>query len=342
MKTMQLLFFILFYSLITFAQSSEEPLFDEFKSTFSKKYLKIGLLVQVGGIYQIEQPAGSNGFELTNFRLKVSGEFDKGIGYAVQTAFTNSPAILDAKIYYKISDAFIVDAGLYKSTFSREFLISAADIDFVNRAQLASLAPNRQIGVTFRGVIPGTFLFYSAGVFNGNRFSINKNDNNKFLYVGRLSLNPDIKNEADKSAKLEIAVNIAQSTDKNVNLSSIDPMLSNFNGKRLLFGGDTRLEIYQWLFSGEAIYGQIEPQGSSTIKPFSYQTTVGYKFLDNLQGLLRWDSFKLDKNVDATEQVVAGINFWPTKISEFQFNYVVPTKSTPKQHSIYVNAQISF
>lgn len=182
---------IIFFSSFIYAQYSEDLLYDEYKDEFSKEYLKIGLLVQVGGFYQYEQPDGSNGFALSNFRLKLSGEFDKGIGYMVQTAFTGSPAILDARIYYKISKAFVVDAGLYKTSFSREFLISAANIDFVNRAQLTVLAPNRQIGVQARGVIPGTVLSYAAGVFNGNRFSNNQNDNNEFLYTGRLALNTD-------------------------------------------------------------------------------------------------------------------------------------------------------
>lgn len=321
------------------AQYSEDPLYDEFKDEFSKEYLKIGLLVQVGGYYQYEQPAGSNGFELSNFRLKLSGEFDKGIGYMVQTAFTGSPAILDARIYYKISRAFVVDAGIYKAPFSREFLISAANIDFVSRAQLASLAPNRQIGVQARGVIPGTGLSYAAGVFNGNRYSVNKNDNNKFLYSGRLALNPDITGGANKPDKLEIAVNVAQSNDSNVNIGGID---SNFRGKRFLVGGDTRLEYNNWLITAEAIWGKFEPSVGSEFEPFGYQATVGYMFLENLQGLIRWDSFRADKDLDPTDQVIIGFNLWPSKISQFQLNYVVPTKSTPKEHQVLANAQISF
>jgi hypothetical protein len=330
---------LLIFSSGAFGQETEEPFYEEFKNAFSKEYLKIGLLVQVGGLLQYEQPDGSNGFELTNFRLKLSGEFDKGIGYMVQTAFTTSPAILDAKIYYKISKAFNVDAGLYKTPFSGEFLISAGDIDFVNRAQLASLVPNRQIGVQARGIIPETVLTYSAGVFNGNRFSPGGNDNNDFLYAGRLSFNPDITTIGTENNKLEIAVNAAYSNDENVNISGIDP---NFNGKRLLVGGDTRLEYNNWLLTAEAIYGKFEPAVGSEFEPFSYQATVGYMFLDNFQGLVRWDSFKLDKNLDPADQVIVGLNFWPSQISQFQLNYVVPTNSTPKEHQVLVNAQIGF
>jgi hypothetical protein len=158
------------YNVSSQAQNSEEPLFEDFKNAFSKPYLRIGLVLQTTGNFQIERQAGTNGFELTNLRFKLSGRFDKGIGYAIQTSFTRSPSILDARIYYEIDKSFIVDAGLYKAPFSREFLISTPYTDFVSRAQLVALVPNRQIGVTARGLIPGTQLTYSAGIFNGNRF----------------------------------------------------------------------------------------------------------------------------------------------------------------------------
>lgn len=329
----------LFYNLPALSQENDESLYDDFKKYFSKKYLNLGLLIQVGGKFQYEQPNGTNGFELTNFRLKLSGEFDKGIGYAVQTAFTRSPSILDAKVYYKISNAFIVDAGLFKSPFSREFLISAANIDFVNRAQLADLAPNRQIGVMARGIIPGTALNYSAGVFNGNRFTTAGNDNNDLLYAGRLSLNPDISFGGNNPNKVEIAVNFSQSNDRNVNIAGISP---NYEGKRLLAGADTRFEFNSWLFTGEFVYGKFEPLAGEEFNPFAYQATLGYMFFTDFQGLLRWDSYKLDSDAEASKLVILGVNVWPTKISQFQINYIVPVNSIPKHHQLLVNAQVSF
>lgn len=341
MKFLQtvLLTTVLLLSVSVFAQEKDEPLYEEFKNIFSKPYLRLGLLVQFGGNFQYKPIDFSNGFKLNNFRLKLSGKFDKGIGYAVQTSFTRSPAILDARIYYELSKAFIVDAGLYKSPFSREFLISSSNTDFINRAQLADLAPNRQIGITARGLIPNTALNYSAGVFNGNRFSNAGNDNNDMLYVGRLSFTPDITNGKNKSNKFEIAVNAAQSNDMSVNISGIDPM---YSGKRLLVGGDARLELDKWLITGEVVFGKFEPAFSEEFEPFSYQATIGYMFCEKFQALLRWDSFKIDSDLDADELVVLGVNIWPTNISKFQVNYVVPVNSIPKHHQLLVNAQISF
>ena len=319
------------------AQNSEEPLFEDLKNAFSKPYLRIGLVLQTTGNFQIERQAGTNGFELTNLRLKLSGKFDKGIGYAIQTSFTRSPSILDARIYYEIDKSFIVDAGLYKAPFSREFLISTPYTDFVSRAQLVALVPNRQIGLTARGLIPGTQLTYSAGIFNGNRYSSSGNDNNDMMLVGRLSFNPKISE--NKGDKLEIAVNVAQSNDKNVNIS---PINNAFEGKRFLLGGDTRLEYDKWMISGEAVYAKLDPADAEEFEPFSYQATIGYMTTDKMQVLLRLDSFKMNESVDASEQVILGINIWPTKISQFRVNYVIPIKSMPKHHTLLVGAQVAF
>lgn len=327
----------LFYQVPVWGQNSDEPLYEEFRSFFKKPYLNLGLLIQAGAKFQYEQPDGTNGFELRNLRLKLSGKFDKSIGYAVQTTFTRSPAILDARIYYEVSKAFILDAGVYKSPFSREFLISTSDIDFINRAQLTLLAPNRQIGVMARGLIPNTALTYSAGVFNGNRFTTTGNDNNDLLYVGRLSFNPDITDGNNKN-KLELAVNVAQSNDKNVNLTEIN---SRYSGKRLLAGGDIRLEYNGWLISGEAVYGQFEPSDYDKFEPFSYQATLGYMFMKNLQGLLRWDSYTTDNDIEANELFIIGLNFWPTKISQLQANYIIPTDAPVKHHQFWLMAEVS-
>ena len=325
------------YNTSSQAQNSEEPLFEEFKSAFSKPYLRIGLVLQTTGNFQIERQSGTNGFELTNLRLKLSGKFDKGIGYAIQTSFTRSPSILDARIYYELDKSFIIDAGLYKAPFSREFLISTPYTDFISRAQLVALVPNRQIGVTARGLIPGTQLTYSAGVFNGNRYSSSGNDNNDMMLVGRLSFNPAISQ--NKGDKLEIAVNVAQSNDKNVNLS---PINNTFEGKRFLLGGDTRLEYDKWMLSGEVVYAKLDPAVGEEIEPFSYQATIGYMMMDKMQVLLRLDSFKMNELVDASEQVILGINIWPTQISQFRVNYVIPIKSMPKHHTLLVGAQVAF
>jgi hypothetical protein len=83
----------------------------------------------------------------------------------------------------------------------------------------------------------------------------------------------DLGDEEEKirTALISAKGNVAQSNDGNVSISRIDP---NFNGKRFLVGGDTRLEYKNWLITAEAIYGKFKPAGGTEFEPFSYQTTV--------------------------------------------------------------------
>lgn len=328
---------ILFVALISQSakpQNTQEPFYEEFKSAFNKQYLNVGLLIQVVGDYQYERIISTNGFNISNARLKLYGEFDKNIGYFLQTSFIKSPAILDAKIYYKLTEAVVFNAGLFKAPFSREFLTSAADIDFVNRSIVVSnLAPNRQIGFQVGGVISALNLNYSLGVFNGNRFTDNSNDNNRFMYAARLAYLPKVE-----EVKTEIAFNIAQSSDERAYIPPISP---EFTGDRLIVGADTRITFKDFLLSGEVIYANLKPNFGSEQEAFGYQGTLGYSIITNLQALLRWESYSADKNLNSDNQVVLGLNFWPSKISELQLNYVIPTNLPIKNFQILINTQVS-
>lgn len=330
---------IIFYT-NSFSQETEEPILNKFRQNFNSQYFNLGVVVQVVGDFQFERNIpGYNGFNLANFRLRMNGEFDKGFGYFVQTSFTGSPAILDAKIFYKLSDAVIFDAGLFKAPFSAEFLIGAPDIDFVNRSQVASsLAVNRQLGFQIGGLIPGTGLNYAVGIFNGNRFADNVNDNNDFLYAGRVVYNSFLSDNQDRSKIIEFGLNAAYSKDSYVNIPSIN---NSFSGIRRLFGGDARINYDRIMLSGEVIYGELEASAIE-INPFGYQTTFAFMILENFQMLLRWEFFRIDSGIDPREQAIFGFNLWTSTISELQLNYIIPSNSMLKNNQVLINAQINF
>ena len=136
-----------------------------------------------------------------------------------------SPAILDAKIYHRISKALTMDFGLFKSPFSREVLTGSANLNFIRRAQaVVALVPGRQIGLHVRGWIKENVLSYAAGVFNGNDFGENENDNDNFLYAMRLfySGKPIIHvtstSREEDLFKVEFGISAAYSKDKDVTI----------------------------------------------------------------------------------------------------------------------------
>ncbi len=320
----------------------DEPLFEELNNTFKKDYLSIGLLFQAVGDFQIERSfAGYNGFSISNMRINIYGELDGGFGYLFKTNLTSSPPILDAKMYYVVSPAFTMDIGLYKSSFSKEFLTPAGNIDFVNLAQVvSSLAPNRQVGFQVRGLFAQNVVSYAAGIFNGNRFVNSGNDNNEFLYVGRVGIFPRINSEGGINGKLEIGINAAYSKDNHVPIGNLIPF---FDGKRTLLGADARLTYTKWLITGEVIYASLATNSNTTFNPYGYYVTAGYLVAKNSQILVRWDSFFPDNLAPNSHLLIFGYNLWPTKVTELQVNYIIQThNSALEHHQLLVNAQFAF
>lgn len=333
MQTMRWRCGILLFLLIGSAiDAQDEPLGEALKENFKKPYLSVGMLLQTVGDFQGERNlAGNNGFNISNFRLSLRGELDRGFAYFVQANFIASPAILDARLSYRLSPRFSLDAGLFKVPFSKEFLTTADAIDFVNRSQVVSaLAPGRDIGVQLRGELAGPGLTAAVGGFNGNRKEANNNDNGEFLYAGRLTLAPN-------SGGLVLGVNAAYSRDRAATVVG-----ESFSGKRFLAGGDIRWQDGPVLLAGEYIYASLKSSGAE-INPAGFHATVGYMVAKNQQLLFRFDSFRPDAPAADSDLVIFGYNLWPTSLTEVQINYSVnPDDSELKHHQVLINFQVAF
>lgn len=344
---------------MTFSVSNADDLdndFEKFRDYFKKDYFSVGLVLQVVSDFQIERSfPGNNGFNIANARFMVYGEFDKKFGYLMRTNFINSPVILDAKLHYRFSKKLIIDLGQFKAPFSHEFLIPAESIDFVNRSRVVTvMAPGRQIGLQARGMpIQNLPLNYNIGIFNGNGISTNANDDNQFLFVGRIDcLWENFLNQSNTS--LYWGINAAFSQDAFTRISEqLNPFIFEplfFDGRRTLAGLDLRFTAGKFLFSGETIFGQF--QGSFTqlitdttfqdIQATGFHLTTGYMVGARSQLLLRWDNFDTDRRSNSN-WLIGGINFWPSSITELQLNYIINTEKTEfKHHQILLNTQVAF
>jgi len=325
----------------TQAENSSEPLLKEFQERFQKPYFNIGFLQQTVGDFQIERSfSGQNGFNISNFRLKIYGEFDGGFGYYLQTNFIQQPAILDARIYYRLSPSLQINAGLYKAPFSGEYLISAASIDFVNRSRVVSaLIPGRQIGMMLDGSLLEKTLSYQAGIFNGNGFQDNGNDNQHFMYVGRLLFERNIPLNSEDNLQLKIGINAAISRDSLLNFNNLH--LSAFTGTRRLLGTDVRLTAAGFLLAAEYLWSQFDPRNGIRRSPDGYYLTIGKMITPKSQLLFRWDSIKGDGLFSADDWFILGFNWWPTGVSEIQINYIIDSGNTDvKNNQLLINFQI--
>ena len=312
------------------AQSADdEPLLESLRRAFKQEALSLGLIVRTLGSVQFDAPEnGGNGFSIPSARFSVRGRLDHGFHYVLQTEFARSPAVLDARLSYDLSERLTLHAGMFKAPFSAEFLIPLPAIDFVSRAQVVNvLAPNRQVGLMLEGRHGD--LSAQVGVFNGNGRVVAGNDDNRLLYVGRLQMN-----RALPTGRLEIGANVAYD----------DPAEDGTDVQRLRLGGDARLEQGRWMIAGEAIYADLDPEAGPARSPFGYHVTVGYDPIPGRhQLLLRWDAFDRDvPGDDARTFLVAGYNFDPTSTFSVQVNYLIPTEDAdPGNHRLLVELQLA-
>jgi hypothetical protein len=328
-------------ALPTQAQDTE-PRFDALVNTFQKDYFRLGALLQVVGDAQGTRTDGAHsGFSVANAWLRIGGTLDGGFGYLFQSNMVRTPSIVDAMISYRAAPAVVVQAGRFNVPFSRELMIYAGSIDFVNRsAVVTALSPNRDVGVSLGGR-PGSGAFeYAVGAFNGNRASGGGNDNNALLYTARLAIRPDLATPDAPSDQFEIAVNVAQSEDSTARIAGLVPA---FNGTRTLLGVDLRLQRGRWMVSAEAIAAKLVFTGGPQRDPIGWHATAGYLLTPRTQGLLRWDVLETDGLALDVNRLIVGYNLWPTNATELQLNYLLPVDGGGmKRHQLLVNLQVSF
>ena len=84
-----------------------------------------------------------------------------------------------------------IDAGQFKAPVSRQALLSDARLAFVEKAELAGLAPERQLGIAGTVEVPGApWLVVAGGVFNGEGQGQGGNVDQRFLWAGRIEVRP--------------------------------------------------------------------------------------------------------------------------------------------------------
>lgn len=249
---------------------------------------------------------GNNGFSVSYSRLKLYGKFDRSFSYFFQATFIQSPVILDARFYYQYASWLTVNAGLFKAPFSSEYLVSAADIDFFNRAQTVNaINIGRQIGMQLLSNLLEDQIAMKIGAFNGNGFDGNNNDNNNLLFAGRLEYENKI-NFAAAEGNVKAKVNGGASKDEN--LSLLGGALRNLSGERKLWGADVRFSSDKWLLAAEYLGDEYNPETAADTKPNGYRFTAGMMLNHNSQLLVRWDSFDSGFINSKTDFIILGYN----------------------------------
>ncbi len=305
--------------------SAQEPLWDQLQSRVKSEPISLGVLFQFVGDAQSDRSfPGESGFSVANFRFSLGGRLDGGFEYFLQSNFGS---LLDARIGFNAHPSLAIDAGRFKTPYSREFLTGAGGIDFVNRSQsVTALAPNRALGVAIRGPLAEE-LSYSVGVFNGGA-GVRGNPRGEMMGVARVGWQRD---------GLEVAVNAARNGDRRVLDPEDDP---TFSALRTLVGFDVLFTQGAWMTSGEFHIG--DGRIGTPDDPWGGFATLGYVMEENGQLLVRLDHFDTGVAGDVRTLLIPGWNLWPTAATELQVNVVLPLEGFDGDPRLLVNLQLAF
>ncbi len=326
---------------------------------------KQGKKVEISGYVQGDAHFGDsllrtpdNTAEIRRARLAVSGQIVDDVKYKLMVDATGDDILRDAEISYVKFPAASVTVGQFKAPFGQEELTSSSRIHTIERSVVSNaITPTRQIGAMLHGELFNGFLEYSGGAFNGNGLNT-KNDDNDFMYVGRLAVNPYKGELAGKPAHLQLAGDIGTSEDTSATLSGLG--FSKFKGDRDFYGLDGMFSWGALTLRGEYLLAELEFEGlpaTETTKavPAKDSDVDGYYVLGSYflhprwELVTKWEEFSGD-SVKEFEAITGGLNYYfhdwtdrklsPTRL---MVNYVHGEREdSEEEHQVLVRMQVGY
>src|SRR6478609_4539586 len=192
------------------------------------------------------QTALKDRFRLRRARINLTGDFAENFDFKVEGEFENSDGTSPSnRTDFSGTDIFVnyhqfpeanVKVGQWKAPFGLEQLTPDPTLIIIERSlPTGAITPERQVGAQlwgkpFTNIWPAQkdLLTYYAGIFNGNGRNINVNDNNNFMYVGRLELMPFKGKIFGQDSSLKLGADVLNSRDdKGTNISQTLNLLVN-------------------------------------------------------------------------------------------------------------------
>src|SRR6266540_7261059 len=209
------------------------------------------------------QTALKDRFRLRRARINLTGEFAEHFDFKIEGDFAQGDGLSSSRTAFSATDIFVnwnqfpaaqIKIGQYKAPFGLEQLTSDTTLYIIERSlPTGAITPERQIGVQLWGkpfthVWPDQkdLLTYYAGIFNGNGRNITNNDNNEFMYVGRLE-STLFKSKMWGESYLKLGADVLNSRDDaGTNISQSLTLKVNSDGSLSPFTLPTAAERTAW------------------------------------------------------------------------------------------------
>jgi phosphate-selective porin OprO and OprP len=287
-------------------------------------------------------------FRLRRARINLTGDFAENFDFKIEGDFENSDGISSGRTAFEATDIFVnwhqfpeaqIKVGQWKAPFGLEQLTPDQYLIIIERSlPTGAITPERQIGVQvwgkpFTNVWPDEkdLLTYYAGIFNGNGRNTTNNDNNNFMYVGRLELMPFKGKIFGQNSSLKLGGDVLNSRDdKGTNISQTLNLLVNADGSLSPFvlpGADERTawSVDAWFnlgpfdLIGEYLEEYVNGRTVNGVAPgFADFTTSGYYIQGSyflipkkLQAAVRWEDLNPGQmGSDGIHSITGGLNYY--------------------------------
>lgn len=300
-------------------------------------------------------------FRLRRMRINVTGEFAEQFDFKLEGEFAQTDTALtvrDATGQTLASNStrtgfggldlwanwhrfpeFQIKVGQYKAPFGFEQLSSDPKLITAERSQVTSaLTPERQIGLQiwgkpFANALPEQkeLVTYYAGIFNGNGRNVTVNDNDEYMFAGRLEVQPWKGKLSGAEAWLKFGGNALSSRDASgTNLSpagsvrvnsdgSLASLIATSTAERQGYGVDAAFHWGPFDLAAEYLSEKFESRpGTGVIPTFSdfraegYYVQAGYFIVPKkLQVVTKYEHFNPGQIIsDNLDSITGGLTYY--------------------------------
>src|SRR5438067_8806358 len=233
------------------------------------------------------QTALKDRFRLRRARINLAGEFAEQFDFKIEGDFEQSDGLNSSRTAFEGTDIFVnwhqfpeaqIKVGQWKAPFGLEQITPDTTLLLAERSlPTGAITPDRQVGAQlwgkpFTSIWPAQkdLLTYYAGIFNGNGRNVTVNDNNNFMFVGRLELQPFKGKIAGQKSFLKLGADVLNSRDdKGTNISQSSNLLVNDDGslspfvlpsadQRTAWSVDAWLEVGPFDLIGEYLQERVQ------------------------------------------------------------------------------------
>ena len=271
------------------------------------------------------------------FDFKIEGDLEQsdGLSPSTRTGFSGTDIFIN---WHQFAEANI-KAGQWKAPFGLEQITPDTQIFTIERSlPTGALTPERQIGVMLWGkpltnILPDQkdLITYYAGIFNGNGRNFNNNDNNEFMYVGRLEVQPFKGKVMNQEASLKLAGDYLFSRDETgTNISPALNLKVNSDGSLMAYTLPSPDERNAWSVDGWLNIGPFDLIGEyfsesvdgrtvngipplfANFDPHGWYVQASYFVIaKKLQAVVKWEELIPDQlSNDGIHSITGGLNYY--------------------------------